>query len=221
MTTSRGAGREAALRRAVVEVGHRMWLRGMVAANDGNVSVRLDAERVLCTPTGVSKGALREDLLAIVSLDGEVLDAGTGRGPSSETPMHLRVYRVDPGVGAVVHAHPPHATAFAVRGDAVATDLLAESVITLPELPLAPYATPSTAGVADSVEPFVLSHRACLLEHHGALSWGAELEEAYLTMERIEYLAQVTMLTRALGGPRPLGEERLGELRRHFGLPGG
>ncbi|MBO3102181.1 class II aldolase/adducin family protein [Cellulomonas fengjieae] len=208
----------ATLRRQMVEVGRRMWTKGMVAANDGNLSARLPDGSVLCTPTGTSKGALTEDALSVVALDGTVLDRGTGRGPSSEIRMHLRVLQADPGVHAVVHAHPLHATAFAIRGEALTLQMMPETVVALPSVPLAPYATPSTDEVPDSVEPFVAAHRACLLEHHGALSWGSDLEDAFMTMERVEYQAQMTMTVRLLGGPRELSAERVGALRRQFGL---
>jgi len=209
---------EPELRRQIVDVGRRMWLKGMVAANDGNVSARLPDGNVLCTPTGTSKGALTEDSLAVVALDGTVLDRGTGRGPSSEVRMHLRVYQVDPGAMAVVHAHPLHATAFAIRGEALTLQMMPETVVALPEVPLARYATPSTDEVPDSIEPFVLSHRACLLEHHGALSWGSGLEDAFMTMERLEYQAQITLLVRLMGGARELSPEQVLAVRRQFGL---
>lgn len=208
----------ADVRGEIVRIGYRMWQRGMVAANDGNISVLLDGGAVLCTPTSVSKGALREEDLVVVDQDGNVLDPGSGRGPSSEILMHLRVYQVDPQIRAVVHAHPPYATAFAVRGETPATDILPESVVALPVLPLAPYATPSTIEVPDSVEPLVRRGRACLLEHHGALTWGVTLEEAYLAMERVEYLAQINLIARQLGGIRSLGPERIGQLHQQFNV---
>lgn len=210
---------ERALREAIVDVGQRMWQRELVAANDGNVSVRLDAERLLCTPTGVSKGRMRPSDLAIVHADGTLLDAGTGRGPSSEFRMHLRAYEVGgDAVGAVVHAHPPFATTFAIRGEAITSTMLAETVVFMPEVPLAPYAMPSTDEVPDSIAPFITDYFACLLEHHGALTWGPDLEEAYLSMERLEYLAKMVHLMRLSGGEREIPPAQIARLREHFSL---
>ncbi|MEB4615736.1 class II aldolase/adducin family protein [Leucobacter sp. M11] len=216
------AANETELREAIVDVGLRMWQRELVAANDGNVSVRLDDERLLCTPTGISKGRMRPSDLAIVALDGTLLDAGTGRGPSSEMKMHLRAYRVGSETGtpvnAVVHAHPPYSTSFAIRGEAITSTMLAETVVFMPSVPLAPYAMPSTEEVPDSVAPFIAEYNACLLEHHGALTWGPDLEEAYLSMERLEYLARMVFLMRQSGGERELSAERVSRLKAHFNL---
>lgn len=205
---------EAELRRLMVDVGRRLWERRLVAANDGNVSARLPDGNVLCSPTGVSKASLTEDMLAVVTSGGDVVDAGAGRGPSSEIRMHLRAYRVDPSLGAVVHAHPPHATAFAIRGEALHGDLMTETLMTLPEVPVAAFATPGTDEVPDSVEPFIRTHEACLLEFHGALCWGPTLEEAYLAMERLESLAQTTAVLRQIGGERRLRPEQVDHVRR-------
>ena len=208
---------EAALRAEVCDVGRALWRRGMVAANDGNISVRLAEDAVLCTPTGVSKGFLRPEMLAVVAPDGSLVRGD--RRPSTELLMHLRVYAEDPSVQAVVHAHPMYATAFAIKGEPLVGLMMPESVVALPEVPVAPYAAPSTPQVPDSISPFVRSHRACLLEHHGALAWGADLMAAYLTMERLEYTAQLTAILRALGGERTLSDERVAEVRQIFGVP--
>ena len=207
---------EKALREQICDIGKNLWNRGMVASNDGNISALMSGGRVLCTPTAVSKGYLTPEMLAVVDLDGNVLEQHAGYSPSSEIKMHLRIYQVSPAAGAVVHAHPPYATVFAVMGQSIRTRMMPESVVTMPEVPLARYATPSTEAVPDSVEPFALTHTACLLEHHGALSWGPDLMTAYLTMERLEYTAQMTYLLRQIGGERDLPDEeiaRLNELR--------
>jgi L-fuculose-phosphate aldolase len=208
---------EEQLRTQIVQIGRAMWQRSLVSANDGNVSVRLPDGSVLCTPTGVSKGFMEPELLPVVAPDGTQL-TGTLR-PSSEVLMHLRVYAEDPSVGAVVHAHPMYATAFAIKGEALTGLMMPESVVALPEVPLAPYATPSTQEVPDSVAPFVRTHAGCLLEHHGALTWGADLMTAYLTMERLEYAAQMTAVTRSIGGERQLSPERVAAVRRQFNIP--
>jgi len=208
---------EKALREQICDIGKNLWNRGLVASNDGNISALMPGGRVLCTPTAVSKGYLTPSMLAMVDLDGNVLQQHERYGPSSEIRMHLRIYQVSKAAAAVVHAHPPYATAFAVMGQSIRTRMMPESVVTMPEVPLAPYATPSTEAMPDSVEPFALTHTACLLEHHGALSWGPDLMTAYLMMERLEYTAQMTYLLRQIGGERDLPDDeiaRLQELRQ-------
>lgn len=212
------ADAETALRRQICEIGRNLWNRGMVAANDGNISARLPDGRILCTPTGVSKGYLTEDVLPVVALDGTVVELGNRLRPSSEIRMHLRAYQVSEAVGAVVHAHPPYATAFAIKGEALVGDMMPESVVGMPEVPLAPYATPSTDEVPDSVEPFIRTHPGCLLEHHGALTWAGDLMTAYLAMERLEYCALMTFLTRQIDGERHLSPERITAIQRQFGI---
>ena len=203
---------EKALRQQICDIGKNLWNRGMVASNDGNISALMPGGRVLCTPTAVSKGYLTPSMLAVVDLQGIVLEQHEGHRPSSEVKMHLRIYQVSPAAGAVVHAHPLYGTVFAVMGEAIRTKMMPESVVTMPEVPLAPYATPSTEAVPNSVEPFALTHTACLLEHHGALSWGPDLMTAYLTMERLEYTAQMTYLLRQIGGGRDLPDEEIARL---------
>lgn len=207
---------EVRLRAELCEIGRALWQRQMVAANDGNLSALLPGGQVLCTPTGVSKGFLTPDMLSVVALDGSPVRGE--RRVSTEVLMHLRVYREDPAVGAVVHAHPLYATAFAIKGEPLVGLMMPESVVALPEVPVAPYATPSTHEVPDSIAPFVRTHRACLLEHHGALTWGPDLMTAYLAMERLEYTAQLTTVARAIGGERTLSVERVTEVRRIFGV---
>ena len=207
---------EAGLRAEVCQIGRALWQRGMVAANDGNISARLPDGTILCTPTGVSKGFLTPEMLTVVGRDGAVVRGS--RRPSTEVRMHLRVYAEDPAVGAVVHAPPVHATAFAIKGEPLVGLMMPESVVAMPEVPLAPYATPSTHEVPDSVAPFVGTHTACLLEHHGALTWGPDLMMAYLAMERLEYTAQLTTIVRAIGGERGLSTDRIAEVRRIFGI---
>lgn len=215
MTTSSD---EAKARAAIVDVGSRMWQQGLVSANDGNISVRLDDARVLCTPTGISKGRMRESDLCIVAMNGDVIDRGTGRGPSSEIRMHLGVYDEDPEVRAVVHAHPPFSTLAAIRARQLDAALLPEIVVALPRVPVAPYATPSTDEVPASVRPFVREGPACLLEQHGALTWATDLESAYLTMERVEYFARMVHLLEASGGVRTLEQPKIDALHERFGL---
>lgn len=203
-------------REAIVDIGERMWVKGFVAANDGNISVRVAPELVLCTPTGVSKGFMEPSQLALVDLGGEVVDAGSGSGPSSEVKMHLSLYRENPAINAVVHGHPPIATAYAVLGEQLKANLLPEIALTMPTVPLASYATPSTPQVGESVAPFAKDFKACLLEQHGSLSWGQTLEEAYLTTERLEYFATLLFNLNSLGRTREMSATQIAELKAIF-----
>ncbi|HVW06708.1 MAG TPA: class II aldolase/adducin family protein, partial [Vicinamibacterales bacterium] len=138
------------LRSDICEVGRRLWWRGFVASNDGNISVRIASDRLLMTPASVSKGFMTPDMMVITDLDGTLVSGAPGRKPSSETLMHLVAYRERPDVGAVVHAHPPLSTGFAVAGIALDRAVLAEVVTTLGSIPIADYGTPSTTELADA-----------------------------------------------------------------------
>jgi L-fuculose-phosphate aldolase len=207
-------------RREIVEIGRRLWERGYVAANDGNISVRL-GDRIVVTPTGLSKGFLGANDMVVVSTGGEKLSGGPD--PTSELPMHLAVYRARPDVSAVVHAHPPKATGFAVAGVPLAQCVLPEVILTLGEVPLAGYATPSTDEVVRALSDFVPRYNAILLSNHGALTLGADLSQAYYRMETVEHFAEITLAARALGGPSPLSSEdvrKLLSVREKLGLEG-
>lgn len=205
-------------REAIVGIGKRLWDKGFVASNDGNISVRLGPDLVLCTPTATSKGFMEPSALALVTLAGDLVDAGTGPGPSSEVKMHLRIYQENPDVNAVVHAHPPIATAYAVLGEELEANLLPEIALLMPKVPLAPYATPSTPEVGDSVAPFAKDYQACLLEQHGSLTWASSLEEAYMVTERLEYFANLLFNLEALGRTREMSEQQVLDLKRQFGM---
>lgn len=210
---------EAALREQMCELGRSMWSKGMVAANDGNISALLPDGTILCTPTGVSKGFMTPAMLPVVDIDGGIVSLGKGDlQPSSEVLMHLRAYQTSPLVRAVVHAHPPYATAFAIKGEALQGKMMPESVVAMPEIPLAPYGTPSTDEVPDSIEPFVKSHPGCLLEHHGAITWAGDLMTAYMAMERLEYSAYMTYLVRQIDGERQLSPDRIAAVQLKFGI---
>ena len=210
---------EAQLRADIVEVGRRMYARGYTASNDGNISARLDAGRLLMTPKSVCKGFMDPSMMCITDLDGRKL-AGD-RDPSSEMQMHLEVYRQRPDVNAVVHAHPPVATAFAVAGIPLDRAVLAEVVTTLGSVPIAEYATPSTKELPDAVRKYVKAHDGMLLANHGALTLGADLFAAYYKMETIEQFATISFVARMLGGERLLSREevlRLQGLRGSYGI---
>ena len=210
---------EEAKRADIVEIGRRLHGRAYVASNDGNVSVRLDAERLLTTPRGVSKGFMSPDMLVITDYEGRKL-AGE-REPSSELPMHLAVYRRRPDVTAVVHAHPPVATGFAVAGIPLDRAVLAEVVTTLGSIPIAEYGTPSTQELADAVDRHIAVHDGLLLANHGAITVADGLLRAYYKMETIEHFARISVVARLLGRERLLSREevdRLQELRGSYGI---
>ena len=210
---------EAQLRADIVEIGRRMYARGYTASNDGNISVRLDAQRLLMTPKSVCKGFMDPSMMCITDLDGKKL-AGD-RDPSSEMQMHLEVYRQRPDAQAVVHAHPPIATAFAVAGIPLDRAVLAEVVTTLGSVPIADYATPSTKELPQAVSKYVKAHDGMLLANHGALTLGADLYSAYYKMETIEHFAHISFIARMLGGERLLSKEevlRLQGLRGMYGI---
>lgn len=204
---------ERAFREEICEIGRRMYGRRMVAANDGNISVRLSENEILCTPTGVSKGFMEPEQLCLVDLAGNRLGKDAGFAPSSEMKMHLRVYQKRPDVKAVVHAHPIFATSFAVMGQALERPIMPEVIVNFGKIPLAPYGTPSTAEIPDAIEPYLADYQAILLEHHGALTWAGDLTAAYMKMESLEFYAELLYRTTQLGGPRELSVERLERLR--------
>lgn len=201
---------DAQAKAAILEAGRKIYQRGLVAANDGNLSVRVGENALWVTPTGVSKGAMTEEMLVKLDLDGNVLE-GT-RKPSSETKMHLRIYREDPLIRAVVHAHPPIATAFAAAGIPLDRPVLQEAVVQLGTVPVAPFALPGSQGVADSVAPYCRKYRALLLEYHGAVTWGDTMEQAHYRLECLEQLAAVTLHLRALGCDRVMPETLVRDL---------
>ncbi len=200
------------IRNDIVEVGRRIWQRGYVAASDGNMSVRLKDGRILVTPTGRSKGFLSPDDLVVVDSVGRKL-AGSFEA-SSELPMHLFAYQARPDVQAIVHAHPPKATGFAVAGEHLAQCVLPEVILTLGGVPLTEYATPSTPEVPASIERYIRSYNAMLLRSHGVLTLGSDIYEAYFRMETVEHFADITLVARALGGESPLPQAEVQKLLR-------
>src|SRR5580765_2249313 len=210
---------ESSLRAAIVEVGRRMYARAYTASNDGNISVRLGTDRLLMTPKSVCKGFMSPDMMVITDLDGRKL-AGD-RDPSTEALMHLEVYRQRPEIRAVVHAHPPIATGFAVAGIPLDRAVLAEVVTTLGSVPIAEYATPSTKELPDAVRKYVKAHDGMLLANHGALTAGSDLFSAYYKMETIEHFAKISLVARMLGRENLLSREevtRLQGLRGTYGI---
>ena len=210
---------ERKYREEIVRYGRMLHERGFVAAMDGNLSVRLPDDRILVTPTCVSKGAMRPADMVIVDLEGERL-AGR-RNVTSEIGMHLLVYRMRPDVQAIVHAHPPTATGFAAAGMALTEPLVCEVVMGLGCIPLARYGTPGTSELAQTLEPYVPDYDAILMSNHGVVTYGDTLEHAYMKMETVEHFAQIALVTHMLGRQQPLKEVEIEKLllarSRYFG----
>jgi len=212
--------REREAREAVAEISRRMYARGLIAAADGNVSLRLGKDRMLVTPSGLSKGFLTADDIVMVDLAGRPI-AGRGK-PTSEIKMHVFAYRERPDVQAVVHGHPPVTVALALAGVSMAQCVLSESCLVLGAVPTAPYATPSTDEVTAALRPLIAAANAVIMDRHGALTLGRTLEEAYNRMETLEHTAKITHAARVLGPVQPLPEAEIEKLRavaRAFGLP--
>lgn len=214
---------ELEIKEEMCEIGRRVYNRGMVAANDGNFSVKISDNEFLCTPTGVSKGFMTPEYICKVDREGNVLEANEGFKPSSEMKMHMRIYKERPDVQAVVHAHPMYATTFAVAGIPLMEPIMPESVIAFGGAPLAKYGTPSTEEIPDSIMPYLQQYDAVLLENHGALTYSDTLLNAYHKMESLEFYARLMYQAKMIGGPQILDEKRVEELyeiRRNMGLSG-
>ncbi|MBQ3573471.1 MAG: class II aldolase/adducin family protein [Clostridia bacterium] len=214
---------EFEVKKQICDIGKRIYNRNMVAANDGNISVKLNDNEFLCTPTGVSKGFMTPEYLCQVDAEGNVIQANGNFKPSSEIKMHMRVYKHRPDVNAVVHAHPTYATSFAIAGIPLTQPIMPEAVIALGCVPIAEYGTPSTDEIPDAVEKYLPYYDAVLLESHGALTYSDSLLAAYHKMESVEFYAELLFKARLLGGPKEFSEERvqqLYEIRRKFGMSG-
>jgi L-fuculose-phosphate aldolase len=197
-------------REEIVRYGRMLCEQGFVAAMDGNLSVRLDTDRILVTPTCLSKGAMRPADMVIVDLNGKRV-AGR-RNVTSEIGMHLLVYQMRPDVQAIVHAHPPTATGFAAAGIALTEPLVCEVVMGLGCIPLARYGTPGTSELAQTLEPYVPNYDAILMSNHGVVAYGDTLEHAYMKMETVEHFAKIALVTHLLGRQQPLKEVEIEKL---------
>ena len=204
--------KEMQLREQICDVCHKMWQLGWVAANDGNVSAKLEDGTFLATPTGMSKSFITPEKLVHIDKTGKVLDALEGYRPSSEIKMHLRCYEEREDVGAVLHAHPPVATGFAVANIPLDDYSMIETVIALGSIPVTPYGTPSTQEVPDAIAPYLPEHDAMLLQNHGALTVGADVITAYYRMETLELFAKISLNARLLGGAQELSKENIDRL---------
>lgn len=211
------------LREQICDVCHKMWQLGWVAANDGNVSAKLPDGTFLATPTGISKSFITPEKLVHIDKDANILEAGEGYRPSSEIKMHLRCYAEREDVGAVVHAHPPVATGYAVANVPLDEYSMIETVIAIGSVPVTPYGTPSTNEVPDAIAPYLGEHDVMLLQNHGALAVGADVVTAYYRMESLELFAKISLNAHLLGGAQELSREnidRLISMREQYGVTG-
>ena len=209
------------IKKEICEVGLKLWQKGFVAANDGNISVKISDNEFYCTPTGVSKASLTPDMIIKVDRDGKKLEGKLN--PSSEIKMHMRVYRERPDVMAVVHAHPPVATAFTVADIDLDQYVLPEAVLTIGAVPTCDYGTPSTMEIPDSLDPYIHNHDAFLLRNHGALTVGCNLTKAFFVMEEVEFNAVICKHAMDLGAVHEISNEQLKklmDLRKAMNLPG-
>ena len=197
-------------REEIVRYGRMLHERGFVAAMDGNLSVLLGEDRILVTPTCLSKGSMHPADMVIVDLEGKRVSGR--RNVTSEIGMHLLIYRVRPDVRAIVHAHPPTATGFAAAGMALTEPLVCEVVMGLGCIPLARYGTPGTSELAQTLEPYVPNYDAILMSNHGVVTYGDTLEHAYMKMETVEHFAQIALVTHLLGRQQPLKDFEIEKL---------
>lgn len=203
---------EMQLREQICHVCHKMWQLGWVAANDGNVSAKLPDGTFFATPTGIGKSLMTPEMLVRIDTTGKILEALPGYTPSSELKMHLRCYRERPDVGAVVHAHPPTATGYAVAGKSLDNYDMIETVIAIGSIPLTPYATPSTEEVPEAIAPYLADHDVMLLQNHGALTVGCDLLTAYYRMETLEHYAKISLTAHLLGGAQEISRPKIDQL---------
>jgi L-fuculose-phosphate aldolase len=201
---------ERELRRQICNTGRRMYAHGLVVACEGNLSVRVNQERILVTPAGACKGHLTPEDLLVTDLSGLVL--GGTKQPSTELLLHLLYYRLRPDVQAVCHAHPPTATGFAAAGRALEEAVLPEVIVSLGKIPLAPYGTPGTWELCAGLEPLAMKYDAILLENHGVVTCGQDLITAYQRLETVEQFARILLTAELLGGPHLLSPAKVRKL---------
>ncbi|MCM1308594.1 MAG: class II aldolase/adducin family protein [Butyrivibrio sp.] len=200
------------IKEQMCDVCHKMWQLGWVAANDGNVSVKLEDGTFLATPTGISKSFITPEKIVHIDGEGGIIETNGDYRPSSEIKMHLRCYREREDVGAVLHAHPPVATGYAVANVPLDEYSMIETVIAIGSIPVTPYGTPSTYEVPDAIAPYLGEHDVVLLQNHGALSVGADLLTAYYRMETLELFAKISLNAHLLGGAREISKPNIDKL---------
>ena len=215
---------DAEAKKMIVEIGRRMYIKNFVAANDGNISCKVDDKTIWATPTGVSKGFMSEDEMVKMRLDGTIINQGE-RAPSSEVKMHLRIYNERKDVMAVCHAHPPIATSFAIAGMALNKAIYPEAIVNLGIVPCVHYEKPGSEKLPDSIAPYIRDYNALLLANHGVVTWGTSLIEAWYRLESTEHYAMITMYsTNIIGKANVLSCDQVNELiqiRKKMGITSG
>jgi L-fuculose-phosphate aldolase len=196
-------------RAELCDIARRLWNRGLVGAAEGNVSLRLSTRQILCTPTGCSLGHVKPHELVVIDNHGTPIGEGQ---PSSEIKLHLRILAKRPDCQAVIHAHPPTATAFALAGEEIPDNLMPEAAYVLGSVATVPFAMPGTNEVPDSIEPLLEDHKTFLMSHHGAVVIGKDLTDAYNRMETLERIAKVILMARQIGNPAPMPEKAFKQL---------
>jgi L-fuculose-phosphate aldolase len=210
---------EREYRQDIIDVGKLVYQKGWVAANDGNISIRLDGNRILCTCTGISKGMMTPDDLIVCDLDGNKIEGSKER--TSEIAMHLTIYQMRPDIFSVLHAHPPVATGFAVAGRPLTLALLPEVIIGLGCVPLADYGLPGTPALTEGMLPYIPKYDAILMRNHGLACYGEDVYKAFFKMETVEHFARITLVAELLGGPKVLPKKEVDKLfdsRTRYGV---
>jgi L-fuculose-phosphate aldolase len=203
----------------IIRIGRLMFEKGWVASNDGNISVRLDGESILATPTGVCKGMMYPDDLIVLDRRGNRISGRRER--TTEIDMHLAIYGLRPDIAAVVHAHPPVATGFATAGRPLNLALLPEVIISFGCVPIAEYGLPGTAELTEPMRPLIPKHNALLMANHGAVCYGEDVFQAYFRMETVEHSARIQFVAEMLGGPNVLSRKEVAKLldsRARYGV---
>ncbi len=211
---------EFKLREQMIDIGRRIWQKGFCAGNEGNHSYRIGKDRFLCTPTGISKGNLKPDDLCVV--DGEGKQISGKRKRTSEFLMHAAIYKARADVNAVIHSHPPHATAFAMAGVDLPTCIHPEAEVFLGPVKTAKYVTPGDTRLGESLMPFVHDSTVILMGNHGVVCFHADLEQAYYNLEIVDAYARILLLTKSLGSVKTLDTGEMTELvklKERFGIP--
>src|SRR5436305_9541642 len=210
---------EFKIKEQLCDIGRRIWIKGFCAGNEGNHSYRLGPNRFLCTPTGISKGNLKPD--DICTVDGEGKQIAGKRRRTSEFLMHAAIYKARPDVNAVIHSHPPHATAFAIADIELPTCIHPEAEVFLGPVKTAKYVTPGDTRLGESIKPYIKESNTILLGNHGVVCYGPDLEDAYYKLEIVDAYSRILLLTKQLGSVSPLdaGEMKdLLDLKKRFGM---
>ena len=217
--------KEKSLREEIVRIGRLMYDRGLTVSNDGNISARLDENHILVTPSGLCKGMMSPDQMIVLDMEGKktgtVTAANRDLGPTSETPMHLEAYRQREDVQAVVHAHPPLTVALSIAGVSLADCMLPEVIVNLGIVPTAKYATPASKENVGAIRELIKGHDGIVLQRHGTLTVGRSLLEAFMRLETLEQIAQITLVLQLLGKGDPLPPAQVAKLlenRKKLGL---